>query len=538
MQQVRAYIPTLSRRIKLLLLIILLANAAGYVILTLLKDPPIWMYDDRSDDYYWNLSGVDRLKRFAEETAAQRPCRVTNENYQMIPLASDHADLWPEEEIDEMRATWKRWLANDYVNKYSSVKRASDIIRWKTGEPKGMHGRGIIIYVAKPFQLQFLEAHIALLHRYNSTLPVEVWSFKDESIAKHKEHRERILKLSTKKIRVSMRAVDTDNNYLVLRRGNDDRAFHIKIGAILNSRFREVLAVDVDAFPMRNPEELFDTEEYKRDGSLMWSDYWKTHKDNPAWRWMGVPCVDEWEQESGMIVLNKPRTWRALHLTYHLSENEHLRWWHRFLHGDKDIFRYAWRASQTPSHRVRHWLAPGGRFINNRFCGQVMMQAHPATGELFFAHVNLFKDVRGNVDVSSFQVFTPLNRTLLRDLTTNWIDKERYLRAEERLGGPKNTTRQQVFSELEKEVNPPWVEPPYRVTSFGKGMGIWAEHVGYRARMFWETGQGCVEMLAGFGVDDVPELHRATEVVPIETINRSFARDFADVLGSRGIWNE
>ena len=59
------------------------------------------------------------------------------------------------------------------------------------------------------------------------------------------------------------------------------------------------------------------------------------------WLASGISYRDEPEFESGQIIVDKSRCWRALNVAMHL--NEHSDWWYRVVHGDKDTFHLAWR---------------------------------------------------------------------------------------------------------------------------------------------------------------------------------------------------
>ncbi|KAI8808985.1 mannosyltransferase putative-domain-containing protein [Cladochytrium replicatum] len=447
---------------------------------------PAYTFEDADPDYYWNLAGLNRTTLFRNEMAELGPCRPSNERYQLEPLPEDARTLWPVEDILRHRRDWQRWLETTYRKRYASLQRASMHLEQRQGIEGGIQGRGIVIYLATPEQIKFLAGNLALLRKYNCSLPVEVFAFSSEEVWKKPEHRQQVLALNTTEQRVDFRSVENRNDYVTVTRDHDDRGFHIKIAAILNSRFRELIALDVDAFPMRNPEFLFETPEFKENGAITWNDYWKTHKDNPAWLWMDQECTDEWEQESGIIVLDKARSWRALHLTWYLSATEKLRKWHKFLHGDKDIFRFAFRATQTPSHRVRHWLIPGGATFSGFFCGLAMVQPAP-DGSLAFAHVNLVKYTKSPLDMLELRVYEPIEESRLKEL---------------------------------REI----------------GVGRWAETAGVKAHLFGLQVKGgsliCVGLQQGAITDE--GLYRMPKTVQLADYHPTFTKDFWEVFGQFG----
>ena len=61
-------------------------------------------------------------------------------------------------------------------------------------------------------------------------------------------------------------ALEVGKRYTVTRLGG----WELKAYALLHSRFREVLLLDADNVPVRNPEYLFDTPDYTAAGTLFW----------------------------------------------------------------------------------------------------------------------------------------------------------------------------------------------------------------------------------------------------------------------------
>jgi len=50
------------------------------------------------------------------------------------------------------------------------------------------------------------------------------------------------------------------------------RGWPIKPAALMHCQFQNVLFIDADCFPLRNPEFLFETPEFKEYGALFWPD--------------------------------------------------------------------------------------------------------------------------------------------------------------------------------------------------------------------------------------------------------------------------
>jgi hypothetical protein len=116
--------------------------------------------------------------------------------------------------------------------------------------------------------------------------------------------------------------------------------WEMKPYAIMNSEFEEVFYLDADNVPVRNPEFLFGTPEYIETGAIFWPDIWRLAPHRIIWSICGIPYRNEREFESGQIVVNKKRCWKALNIAMHL--NEHSDFYYRHFLGDKETFHLAW----------------------------------------------------------------------------------------------------------------------------------------------------------------------------------------------------
>ncbi len=159
--------------------------------------------------------------------------------------------------------------------------------------------------------------------------------------------------------------------------------------AILHSSFEEVLLLDADNCPVRDPAFLFDTPEYAKYGAIFWPDFGRFAPEREVWAAAGIAFRDEPEFESGQIVVNKRRCWKALNVAMHL--NEYSDWWYRLIHGDKDTFHLAWRKiGQDYAMPSRGVEAMDGTMLQFDFAG-----------ERLFQHRNLAKWKLGDLPESS-----------------------------------------------------------------------------------------------------------------------------------------
>jgi hypothetical protein len=134
----------------------------------------------------------------------------------------------------------------------------------------------------------------------------------------------------------------------------DLKGWAIKPYAMLHCRFREVLLLDADNVPVRDPTYLFLDEDYQRYGTMFWPDGNATAQDRLCWQAFGVDYRDEPAQESGQILVDKAKCWHALNLCNWYNEHAYFYW--RFVFGDKDTFRFAWHRLDQPFAMTSHPL--------------------------------------------------------------------------------------------------------------------------------------------------------------------------------------
>jgi hypothetical protein len=157
--------------------------------------------------------------------------------------------------------------------------------------------------------------------------------------------------------------------------------------ALMYTDLEEVLLLDADSTPVRDPAFLFDDARYLATGTIFWPDYWVTPQENPIWDILGILPRSELEQESGQLLVNKATAWTALTLLQHFQSNLY----YSLLNGDKDTFRFAWIASGTPYTMVPTYPAAiGQRAPDGNFCGHTMGQ-HDLDGDILFIHHNQIK---------------------------------------------------------------------------------------------------------------------------------------------------
>ncbi len=157
----------------------------------------------------------------------------------------------------------------------------------------------------------------------------------------------------------------------------------LKPFAMIHSKFQEVVFLDADNMPVQDPTTLFDTPQYAATGALFWPDTDPIPPESPLWEICRVEYRQEPSFETGQMVIDKARCWKALPLTMHLNESD---FYYRFFYGDKDTFHMAWRMlglpySMAPSVRVfppainPHWPEWYNPVLGQRdFSGNLIFQ--------------------------------------------------------------------------------------------------------------------------------------------------------------------
>lgn len=311
-----------------------------------------------------------------------------------VSLPSRH--YWQTLSIPDILAI--RWKWQHYL-RTSSVPYpdAIDLFGIKEGS------KGIVTTV-EGSSLRYMLTGLRVLRALNCSLDIEAWTYRGELTADQKK---KVIEAGTGYGgRLVIREIETEAAavhpklaegvapiFLEKQRG---RNYQIKVEAIVASQFESVIWLDGDNVVARDPAQLLVHPAFADTGAIFWPDYWRTAADNPIWQVAGVPYRYEYEFEAGQLYLHKPRVWCALMLAlYFTHEPIHQS---RFLWGDKDAFRFAWKAAGTPYHFVRFPVRPAGSRGQHgddtrpdNFCANTMVQSHPTTGEPFFFHANALK---------------------------------------------------------------------------------------------------------------------------------------------------
>ncbi|MEK0451697.1 MAG: hypothetical protein RL088_3965 [Verrucomicrobiota bacterium] len=170
--------------------------------------------------------------------------------------------------------------------------------------------RGIVICGGGERYLPSAYVLVRLLRHLKCSLPVEIWHLGEAEMPG-----------TMRGLFAELGAVCVDGS--VVRRTHPVRrlaGWELKCFAIMHSAFEEVMLLDADNCPVRDPAFLFDELPYQQTGAIFWPDYTRLGPERAVWAASGIAYRDEPEFESGQIVVNKRRCWKALNVAMHINE--------------------------------------------------------------------------------------------------------------------------------------------------------------------------------------------------------------------------
>ncbi len=203
--------------------------------------------------------------------------------------------------------------------------------------PQPMDGRGIVISGGGKY---FAMAYVVIrtLRRLGCKLPIELWHLGAEEMND-----------AQRTAAESLGGVTICDARLIGPGARILCGWESKPYSVLYSRFAEVLYLDADNVPARDPEYLFDAAEYLATGAIFWPDLPNGKDWIPADTWdvTGVPPDNRGKPafETGQFIIDKRKCWRELNLTMHI--NEYSDCWYEYVYGDKDTFKLAWHKLGT-----------------------------------------------------------------------------------------------------------------------------------------------------------------------------------------------
>lgn len=209
--------------------------------------------------------------------------------------------------------------------------------------PRRGSGKGIVICAggAKFFKCAWSCVHV--LRSLGCTLPIEFWYLGSYELDPQMKVAAESLGIVLIDASVIVASLPPSQRPRILN------GWELKPFSIIHSRFEEVLLLDADNIPAKDPTYLFDSPQYKQLGSVFWPDIDPCGQIDPRTEWLpewvwqefGLPYRNEPDFESGQLLINKSTCWRELQIT--MLINEWSDFTYKLVFGDKSTYHLAWR---------------------------------------------------------------------------------------------------------------------------------------------------------------------------------------------------
>ncbi|KAM5352934.1 hypothetical protein ACJ41O_005656 [Fusarium nematophilum] len=164
--------------------------------------------------------------------------------------------------------------------------------------------RGVVI-TAKGDKFGVAVTAILMMRRVGSKLPVQLF-LNDAS-----EYERKLCNKSLAKMDVQCLSIDDFLQLPDNAPAPELQRFQFKVFSIIFSTFQHILFLDADAFPIRNPDYLFDVEPYKTNGLVTWPDFWIPTISPLFYEIAGVKTPNNTlasrASESGILLYDKAR---------------------------------------------------------------------------------------------------------------------------------------------------------------------------------------------------------------------------------------
>ena len=281
-----------------------------------------------------------------------------------------------DEELESRRKQW-----HDFVN--------NEMLPFEEYKDR-FEGRGIVIVAGNERSMKRVRVILRALAKLRCRMPIELHYWDNEMTEDSKR------RISSLWPEMYFNDLSTPSNILKTNHDGEFINYQLKTAAVMNSRFAEPLLLDSDNIPTMDPALLYESSTYKEFGTLFWPDIARTRPNNPMWAITNTQCrVDEYEQESGQLIVDKRKFFYHLQLAAWFN-NEHAQYYNQFLLGDKDMFRFAWHALKTKYGSPSKWLTSVGTMSDGYYCGHTFAQHHP-DGRIAFMHGGLIKTMTKQV---------------------------------------------------------------------------------------------------------------------------------------------
>jgi len=225
----------------------------------------------------------------------------------------------------------------------------------------GQGGRGIVVCAGGA--TMFLNAYVlvrVLRDTLGCGLPIEIWH------------------MGPSEMSPAMRALLEGHGVTVIDAavpiaeagGRIRDGWQLKAFALAHSGFDEVLLLDADQVPVRDPADLFAWPAYREFGAVFWPDIVDLAAENAVWARLGLPARRTPAIESGQVLVDRRRHRAAL--AHVLDLNERAEELYELVYGDKDTFLLGWLLADAD-----HAIVPHRPFVHPRVLVQCDFDGQP-----------------------------------------------------------------------------------------------------------------------------------------------------------------
>lgn len=258
----------------------------------------------------------------------------------------------------------------------------------KIVDPQGLRGslegsgRGIVICAGGTVLLTNAYVLIRVLREdLNCTAPIEIWHAGQAEIP-------HAIRAVFEELSCTFKdAYDTD-----LEPGEPPvrDGWHLKLHALKYASFAEVLMIDADQVPVRDPMCVFDWEGYGKTGAVFWPDVVAFAETSTVWEVLGLPQQEMVAWESGQLCVDRLRHGRAIGASKRILENADA--FAGTIYGDKDALGLGWLVTEASHLRVPHLPFVDQKQLGQRDLGGALLFQHRTNCKFTLTETPIFVD--------------------------------------------------------------------------------------------------------------------------------------------------
>jgi len=285
--------------------------------------------------------------------------------------------------------------------------------------------RGIVT-TANSAYMSTLIVSLRILRQSGSKLPIEVFLNDGREYMRNRRYCEDVLPELNARCRL-FSDVMAGAPFII-----DIKSYQCKVFAMLFSSFEDLLFLDSDSFPVRNPDDFLFLDPFRWSGLVIWPDFWESTASQSFFDIASInapPLFVRPSSESGQLLISKRTHSAALVLAAYYNYYGP-NYYYPLLsqggpgQGDKETFLHAAMALDLPFYDVKSKVSVLGHKTDDHFKGYAMVQVDPvedyrvesyqraAEPKGFFIHNNMCK-------LDPEKVFEP--HCGLQDSTGNWL---------------------------------------------------------------------------------------------------------------------